>query len=337
VLEIRSRYKKVTELEVAELALGEPDSSGRVASSEKSRSAMPIDFVLLELDRVPDLGILGDSKKVRKTFFNTLSVNPETLETGLQGVFAGGDMVSGPKSMIEAVAHGRRAARSIARFLHAEAGEPEKKPVREYVRYEIRCAPAPEQRVAPSSGMKPRASLQSQAELDLKPEGVDAGEPVNHLPGPEKSASQAPAGYEENEAVREAARCLRCGSCGDCIYCSPQCSHWYAALPSLGGLLLRGEGKMLASLEAGQGTVTHAEVDPDRCKGCGRCEEVCGSHAPRVVPSVGGDRTAVINPNACRSCGCCAAQCPSGAIRHGYFTAQWLRASVVGKALEHRR
>jgi hypothetical protein len=53
------------------------------------------------------------------SFFSNgiIEVNRDTLETGLSGIFAGGDIVSGPASVIDAVGHGRKAARSIDRFL----------------------------------------------------------------------------------------------------------------------------------------------------------------------------------------------------------------------------
>jgi NADPH-dependent glutamate synthase beta subunit-like oxidoreductase len=51
---------------------------------------------------------------------NTITVNPITLETSLPGIFAGGDVVSGPASVIEAIAAGKRAAISIDRYLRGE-------------------------------------------------------------------------------------------------------------------------------------------------------------------------------------------------------------------------
>jgi NADPH-dependent glutamate synthase beta subunit-like oxidoreductase/ferredoxin len=296
VLEIiAGEGNRAAELLAAELSLGSPDTSGRVTPEGKSRSRVPADFVVLELAREPNWSVFSEGTLgIPKTLFNTPLVDPVTLALGRDGLFAGGDLVSGPKTMIEAVAHGRRAAASILRFLgHADGDSmpARTKTFTEPVRYEIPVAPASE------PGLRP----------------VERG-------------------YGENEAMAEAFRCLRCGPCGECLACSPHCGHRYVALPQLDGLLLRMEGIETDALTAEAGTATIARVDPDLCRGCGRCEEVCGSHAPRVVPRIGGDLTSAIDPDACRSCGCCVAHCPTGAIRQGFFTKEWLEESIAAAA-----
>ena len=108
------------------MELGEPDASGR-------RRPIPIkgsDF-LLELDtlipaigQTPDLSFLK-GMEIGTAPQGTLKVDPVTLQTSRQGIFAGGDAVSGPKTLVEAAAGGKRAAMSIDRFINGLPVEPD--------------------------------------------------------------------------------------------------------------------------------------------------------------------------------------------------------------------
>jgi hypothetical protein len=103
-------------VECVRMELGEPDASGR-------RRPVPIkgsEFIL-KLDRL--VMAIGQKSDVSKDFGVELSdrgrviTDKDTLETSMKGVYAGGDLVSGPASVIEAVQMGRIAARSIDKFL----------------------------------------------------------------------------------------------------------------------------------------------------------------------------------------------------------------------------
>jgi len=72
------------------------------------------------IGEVPDLSFL-DENSFEMTPKNTIKVKTHTLETGVIGVFAGGDMVNGPTSVIQAIASGRKAALSIAKYLRGES------------------------------------------------------------------------------------------------------------------------------------------------------------------------------------------------------------------------
>jgi heterodisulfide reductase subunit A len=65
---------------------------------------------------------------------------------------------------------------------------------------------------------------------------------------------------------------------------------------------------------------TVAAVDPIRCRGCGRCVELCEFHAPSLTDGALGVPIAQINEAACKGCGTCVAWCPTGAIRARHFT-----------------
>jgi NADPH-dependent glutamate synthase beta subunit-like oxidoreductase len=113
---------EVCAIECVRMQLGEPDETGR-------RKAIPVegsdfkretDMVILAIGETPDLEFLP--KDVELNEDGTLWVNPITLETSLLGVFGGGDAVSGPASVIEAIRDGKRAAQSIENYMKSLKG-----------------------------------------------------------------------------------------------------------------------------------------------------------------------------------------------------------------------
>jgi len=110
----------VTNLECVRMSLGEPDETGRTSPMpiEGSEFQIEADTVILAVGEAPDLSILPKEVETNET--NTVAVNPITMETSLPGVFAGGDCVLGPATVIEAIAAGKRAATHIDEYLRAE-------------------------------------------------------------------------------------------------------------------------------------------------------------------------------------------------------------------------
>jgi NADPH-dependent glutamate synthase beta subunit-like oxidoreductase len=108
---------KVSGVECVRTQLGEPDERGRrrAVPIEGSEFKRETDMVILAIGESPDLKFLP--KEVELNEDGTVWVNPVTLETSLQGVFAGGDAVNGPASVIEAIRDGKRAAESIENYL----------------------------------------------------------------------------------------------------------------------------------------------------------------------------------------------------------------------------
>jgi NADPH-dependent glutamate synthase beta subunit-like oxidoreductase len=80
-----------------------------------------VDTVVVAIGQTPDLAFLGTESKIKVGKGGTIEVNTETLETSISGVFAGGDVVTGSKSVVDAVAAGKTAAESIDRFLQGSS------------------------------------------------------------------------------------------------------------------------------------------------------------------------------------------------------------------------
>jgi len=104
------------QLECVRMKLGAPDASGRRRPEpiEGSEFTMNFDTIIAAIGQRPEMPTSFDITVGRG---NTIQVDTDTLATNKEGVFAGGDAVLGPATVIEAIAAGRRAATSIDKYL----------------------------------------------------------------------------------------------------------------------------------------------------------------------------------------------------------------------------
>ena len=113
--------KKLVGLECCRMQLGESDASGRPRPVEikGSEFLFKADWVISAIGQ--DQNLLGlDNKsfgKIKVTKANSIDADPETFQTSVANVFAGGDVVTGPATAVEAIAAGRKAAMTIAAHL----------------------------------------------------------------------------------------------------------------------------------------------------------------------------------------------------------------------------
>jgi len=109
--------EKVSAIECVRMQLGDVDETGRrkPIPIEDSKFTRETDMVILAIGEVPDLEFLP--KEIELNENGTVWVNPITMETSLQGIFAGGDAVTGPATVIEAIQAGKCAAESIENYL----------------------------------------------------------------------------------------------------------------------------------------------------------------------------------------------------------------------------
>lgn len=113
---------RVCAIECVRMELGEPDESGRrkaipIEGSEFKREA---DMVILAIGEGPDVEFLP--KEVELNDDGTVWTDPITMETSMKGVFAAGDAVTGPATIIEAICAGERAVASIENYLTSSKG-----------------------------------------------------------------------------------------------------------------------------------------------------------------------------------------------------------------------
>jgi len=196
---------KVSAIECIKMELGEPDDSGRrrPVPIEGSEFTIEIDTLIPAIGQRPSTKYAGKDSEFNFTKWNTLEVDPNTMMTNVEGVFAGGDNVTGPASAVEAVDHGNKAAAAIDRFIRGEPmveeGQHEADPI--IINYED-MELAPKQKVK-----KPREN----------PAKLPAGERVKNFD------EVIPSTLTEEQAIKEAERCLNCAVCSDCHECAKVC------------------------------------------------------------------------------------------------------------------
>jgi len=196
---ILSKGGKIASLQCMRMELGEPDASGRrrpipIAGSEFS---IEVDTIIPAVGQAPDLSFLK-GMELETTPQGTIKVDATTLQTSREGIFAGGDAVTGPWIAIEAVAAGKEAAISIDRFLRDKdlyEGRSTSKP--EKARFEEIYADQPK---APRMRMETIPIVERQ-----------------------KTFSEVKKGFTEEQGKQEALRCLNCGICSECLQCVAIC------------------------------------------------------------------------------------------------------------------
>ena len=183
----------LTSVRCQRMRLGEPDARGRrqpipVAGDEFDLLA---DTVLVAIGEAPDPSFLPEGTSVEVAAWGGLLVNPETLATGAPGVFAAGDITYGPKTVINAAAHGRQAAKSIHAFLRGIAPQ--------------RVAEMPDDEFETPS----RLPDDGRVTIDLRPT-ERAVMPLRSASAARDRSQEFAAGFSEEQARREGSRCLRC-------------------------------------------------------------------------------------------------------------------------------
>jgi heterodisulfide reductase subunit A len=118
-VEIIGEKGRVVGMKCIRMKLGKLDASGRRRPIPMPGSEFTIDcdFVVPAISQQPDISFLGANHGLKVSRWNSIEVDPETMATDRPGVFAGGDVVSGPATVVEAIAAGHRAALGIDRYL----------------------------------------------------------------------------------------------------------------------------------------------------------------------------------------------------------------------------
>ncbi|MCK4274723.1 MAG: FAD-dependent oxidoreductase, partial [Dehalococcoidales bacterium] len=186
-----AKDSKVTGFECVKMKLGEPDESGRRRPVPIKSSEFVIDtgLIIAAVGESPDLDFMtGDMASAIAD--GLIKADPVTLESGVRGVFAGGDAVTGAATVIQALAAGRKAAISIDRYLKGEPLD---------------------------TGREGEAVFESKLIVDTWGVAKEARSDVLALPVAQRKGNfkEVELGLSKEEAIREAKRCLSC----DCRIC----------------------------------------------------------------------------------------------------------------------
>ena len=188
---------KIRAIECVRMELGEPDESGRrhPETVPGSEFTIEIDALIPAIGQESDWACLTDECTCTLSDWGTLNVDPQTLQSEDPDIFAGGDAVTGPKTVVEAIAAGKDAAISIDRFIRgADLREGRKKP-------------------EPAS------------DISFEDVPAVAREKMPCLPQDERTANfnEVQLGFGEDQAVKESERCLECAICSECYQCVKVC------------------------------------------------------------------------------------------------------------------
>jgi len=163
------------------------DTDGRFSPSfdESTTKAMAADMIVFAIGQAPELKGLSDADSLKLTKSGILDVNNANLETSIEGVFACGDIIKGPGSIVDAVALGRRAATAVDKYLGGNGSIDET----------LVQAEKPNHWIGREEGF----AFRRRAEMP-------------HLPIEKRRGNFAEValGFDEKAAVAEAKRCLRC-------------------------------------------------------------------------------------------------------------------------------
>ena len=172
------------------------DADGRFNPSydDSDITTLESDTAIVAIGQAADLGF-ADPQGIEVSPQGGLKADPVTLETGIPGVFAGGDVFYGPKSVVEAVGCGKEAAESIHRYIN---------------------------------GMDLRDSREkdwSYVKPETEGEALHSRTSMRTLPVAEREGNfkEISLGFTEEEARAEAERCLKCGICSECYQCVDAC------------------------------------------------------------------------------------------------------------------
>jgi heterodisulfide reductase subunit A len=195
---ILSKNGQLSGMECTKMELGEPDASGRrrPVPIKGSEFTMNMDNCIIAIGQIVDKTVLP--KELDYTSWGTLEVDPVTLQTNIDSVFAGGDVVSGPADVVAAVAAGKEAAISIDRYLRGVS-----------LTEERQITPKKVEKVS-TEGVKSKAR---------------AAMPLLKVDERQGSFAEVEQGFDEKTAVEEAKRCLNCGVCSECLECVKVCEQ----------------------------------------------------------------------------------------------------------------
>jgi NADH-quinone oxidoreductase subunit F len=187
-INVLSSNGRMNAVECIRMDLGDVDASGRrrPVPIEGSEYKVDVDTLILAISQEPDISVLdGNGLKVSK--WSTIEVDPENLHTSMEGVFAGGDAVTGPNTVTEAMAHGKLAAQMIDKYIRGEKLERKYKVTRPAIYVE--------------------ALELSEEEIKSLKKPEMASTAVDQRI---KDFKEVELGFTEAQAISEAKRCLRC-------------------------------------------------------------------------------------------------------------------------------
>lgn len=278
---------RVEGLKCIRMALGKPDNSGRRRPEpiEGSEFVIDVDMVIAAVGQAIDGNSLDGLLSERKR----IAIDSSTMQTNVEGVFAGGDAVTGPRAAIDAIAAGRKAAIAINQYLNGE---------------KIKLGPD-----------KPFSAVKSGVTRDdLLPREEKMRVPMPTIPLTERNNfKEVELGYSDEQAIEEAMRCMECG----CIK-QNQCHLRKLAVEYEIEPNLDGESMRHFKVDDHHPVILR---DMNKCIRCLNCVSICGEvvQADALVHDEINDEITTAGgvpllETSCEACGQCLSVCPTAAM-----------------------
>ncbi|MFP4049990.1 MAG: NAD(P)-binding protein [Desulfovermiculus sp.] len=248
--EIRGQEGRVTGIVCMRAELSDPDESGRQkpVPVEGSEHVVPVDVVIPAIGQDVDSSGLEGLESLDWSHRNTIKVNTVTMQTGRENVFAVGDAVTGPATVVEAIAGGKKAALAIHRHF-------EKIPQPKLPQVPVR------------RGRMDSFQVQASLKMDLKrPEMPLLGNDRRRI-----TFQQVRLGINETQACNESMRCLRCDICIRCGRCVEICRDDMG----IGAL-------KLGYMDFDHPGPTDMKIASEKCIACGACATNCPTGAMQM-------------------------------------------------------
>jgi NADPH-dependent glutamate synthase beta subunit-like oxidoreductase len=215
---------------------------------EGSEYDLAADAVICAIGQRVESRWMQELKDLAWTRRDTIRVNTATMETNIPGIFAAGDAVTGPATVIEAIGGGKRAAEAIDRHLRG-IPQPQMPPV-----------PIRHQRVD-------WTEVPAVTKMTLKRPHM----PLLNIDRRRTTFQQVELGYSENMVREEARRCLRCDICRRCGRCVDVCRNKMGI-----------DALQLGYLEFDHPAETDFRRTQELCIACGACAANCPTGAMRI-------------------------------------------------------
>jgi len=249
-IEIQGTDSVLTSLRCMRTELGPPDESGRrrPVPVEGSDYVVHVDAVIPAIGQAVDRSGLTGLEDLKWSRRNTIGVDIASMETSMEGVFAAGDAVSGPATVVEAIGGGKRAAGAIGRYL---SGIPQPK--------------------MPAVPVRRRRMAFTQVPASTKMVLQRPDMPMLNDERRRVTFQQVELGYSENNVREEARRCLRCDVCIRCGRCVDICRDKMGV-----------DALQMGYLDFDHPVSTDFRLTSERCILCGACAANCPTGAIRM-------------------------------------------------------